>query len=524
MAGTSRQKENWVVCDDEHVAPFVPSPLPVVQRMLELARVGPGDKVFDLGSGDGRTVIMAAEKFGASAVGVELDDQLFKQSSDRIARLGLLGRARIRHGSMFKADLRDATVVTLYQLPQANARLREILERQLRPGTRVVSHDFPVPGWQHQKLVTGVLEDGSPHAIYLYWIGRLKGETMPITTDKRGYVAGHYQLELAGLPAGYLDSLEGGHATSDVVVEKVGPDHIVHKHIAGVKYEDIAFNCRAGMSKDLYEWIKAMIEGNFTRQNGAVVASDYNYKEVSRLNFFNALLTEVGFPALDASSKDLAMLSIRVTPEYTRYQRGGTSGGVWKGDVSKLKRWLNSNFRLQIDKLDCTRVNKIEALTVKQQVVAHSVGASRDYQTEPSHLEISNLAVTLPDANAEPFYNWHESFVIKGNNGRDEERSGTLEFLRPDLKEVLFTLELKNLGIFRLTPEKVEAGSENIRRVKAEMYCQEIAFGYGSGATAAAAAKLAALTRLVQAPAGQTTSIAPAQQAPHVWPSLRFRT
>lgn len=69
MAGTSRQKENWVACDDERVAPFVPSPLPVVQRMLELARVGPGDKIFDLGSGDGRTVIMAAEKFGASAVG-----------------------------------------------------------------------------------------------------------------------------------------------------------------------------------------------------------------------------------------------------------------------------------------------------------------------------------------------------------------------------------------------------------------------------------------------------------------------
>jgi hypothetical protein len=485
--------------------------------MLELARVGPGDKVFDLGSGDGRTVIIAAEKFGASAVGVELDDQLFKQSSDRVARLGLLGRARILHDSMFKADLRDATVVTLYQLPQANARLREILEGQLRPGTRVVSHDFPVPGWQHQKLVTGVLEDGSPHAIYLYWIGRLKGETMPITTDKQGYVAGHHQLELAGLAAGYLDSWEGGNATSDVVVEKVGPDQIAHKHIAGVKYEDIAFNCGAGMSKDLYEWIKAMIDRKFTRQNGAMVTSDFNFKEVARLNFFNALMTEVGFPALDASSKDPAMFSIRVTPEYTRRQKGsGTSGH--KGQVQK--RWPSSSFRLQIDKLDCTRVNKIEALTMKQQVVAHSAGASRDYQTEPSHLEISNLAVTLLEANAEAFYNWHESFVIKGNNGPDEERSGTLEFLAPDLKEVLFTLELKNLGIFRLTPEKVEAGSENIRRVKAEMYCQEVAFGYGSGVTAAAAVKLAAVSRLAQTRPEAEELHAPSRT---VWPSLRFR-
>lgn len=129
--------------------------------------------------------------------------------------------------------------------------------------------------------------------------------------------------------------------------------------------------------------------------------------------------------------------------------------------------------------------------------------------------------VTLPEANAEAFYNWHESFVIKGNNGPDEERSGTLEFVTPDLKEVLFTLELKNLGIFRLTPEKVEAGSENIRRVKAEMYCHEVAFGYGSGVTAADAAKLAAVSHLVQTRPETEELHAPSRT---VWPSLRFRT
>jgi hypothetical protein len=167
VAETPQEAPRFTVVDEELAAPFVPSPLPIVQRMLELARVGPGDKLFDLGSGDGRTVIMAAKKFGAEAVGVELDDRLFQQSASRIARLSLHRRARIVHGSMFQTDLRGATVVTLYQLTGVNQRLRPILERQLRAGTRVVSHDFPIPGWKHTKLVTGVLEDGSPHAIYL---------------------------------------------------------------------------------------------------------------------------------------------------------------------------------------------------------------------------------------------------------------------------------------------------------------------------------------------------------------------
>jgi hypothetical protein len=149
VAETPQEARRFTVADEELAAPFVPSPLPIVQRMLELARVGPGDKVFDLGSGDGRTVSMAAEKFGAGAVGVELDDRLFQQSASRIARLSL----------------------------------RPILEGQLRGGTRVVSNDFPIPGWKHTKLVTGVLEDGSPHAIYLYVVERLKEEAMAMTAE-----------------------------------------------------------------------------------------------------------------------------------------------------------------------------------------------------------------------------------------------------------------------------------------------------------------------------------------------------
>jgi SAM-dependent methyltransferase len=152
----------------ERIVPFVPTPLEVVKRMLKLAKVERDDVVYDLGSGDGRIVIMAAQKFGAQAVGVELDDELFKKSSDRIAQLRLEKRARILHENMFETDLHHATVVTLYLLTSVNEQLRPRLEKQLRPGARVVSHDFLVQGWEPEKVEKVTSENGIEHTIYLY--------------------------------------------------------------------------------------------------------------------------------------------------------------------------------------------------------------------------------------------------------------------------------------------------------------------------------------------------------------------
>jgi SAM-dependent methyltransferase len=152
----------------DKIVPYVPTPPEVVERMLQLAHVEPDDVVYDLGSGDGRIVIMAAQKFGARAVGVELDPDLYKQSVARIKELGLEERAQILHENMFKVDVHRATVVTLYLLTSVNERLRPQLEKQLRPGARVVSHDFHMPGWIAEKDEEMISKNGLSHHIYLY--------------------------------------------------------------------------------------------------------------------------------------------------------------------------------------------------------------------------------------------------------------------------------------------------------------------------------------------------------------------
>jgi phage tail-like protein len=304
------------------------------------------------------------------------------------------------------------------------------------------------------------------------------------TNTKRSFTAGRFAMDLGGSFAGWISSIEGGHATSDVVVEKLGGDMLQHKHLAGVKYEDISVNCGTSMSKAFYSWIQASLDHKTVRNDGAIITADYESKEIGRLNFFKALITEVGFPALDAASKDAAKMTIKFAPEYTRQIT--KTGGAVQAPVGKgeQKKWHPSNFRLKIDGLDqaCPKVNKIEALTIKQKVIENPIGEFRDYEKEPASIEYPNLVITCAESHADQLFAWHEDFVIKGNNGQDKEKGGTLEFLTPDLATVLFTLTFSGLGIFKLTPEKVEAGSENIRRVKAELYCEQITFKEGSGA------------------------------------------
>jgi ubiquinone/menaquinone biosynthesis C-methylase UbiE len=134
---------------------FVPTPQPVVEAMLEAAGVKAGDLVYDLGCGDGRIVITAAKKFGARGVGIDIDPAMVKTATAHAAEAGVSDRVRFVTGNLFSADLSDATVVTLYLLQSINERLRPKLVRELKPGTRVVSHVFNMgPEWPAEKTLT----------------------------------------------------------------------------------------------------------------------------------------------------------------------------------------------------------------------------------------------------------------------------------------------------------------------------------------------------------------------------------
>jgi predicted O-methyltransferase YrrM len=148
------------------LAPYVGTPLRVMDRMLELAAIKPGETVYDLGCGDGRIVIAAALRYKAKAVGVEISPKLAEQATSAIDKAGLNGRARIIQGDLLETDLSSADVVTIYLATQLNAQLRPRLERYLHAGARVVSHDYAVPGWKPTKIERTEGKQG--HVIYVY--------------------------------------------------------------------------------------------------------------------------------------------------------------------------------------------------------------------------------------------------------------------------------------------------------------------------------------------------------------------
>ncbi|HEY2843211.1 MAG TPA: methyltransferase domain-containing protein [Bryobacteraceae bacterium] len=150
------------------LAPYVASPARVVDLMLEMARIKPGETVYDLGSGDGRILVAAAGKYKAKAVGIEISPKLVASATSEIERAGLSAQARVMQGDVLQTDFTGADVVTLYLETELNAKLRPRLEKFLKPGARVVSHDYPVPGWKAARVEK--IEGRQTHTIYLYEI------------------------------------------------------------------------------------------------------------------------------------------------------------------------------------------------------------------------------------------------------------------------------------------------------------------------------------------------------------------
>ncbi|MCL6640884.1 MAG: class I SAM-dependent methyltransferase [Candidatus Rokubacteria bacterium] len=156
--------------------PYVPTPERVVDEMLRMANVTGKDVLYDLGSGDGRIVITAARRFGTRGVGIDIDPERIREANENARKAGVTHLVKFIEGDIFDADISEATVVTLYLLPAVNLQIRPKLLRELRPGTRIVSHNYDMGDWQPQRT-RRLQVNGTEHVVYLW--------TVPRTSQKR---------------------------------------------------------------------------------------------------------------------------------------------------------------------------------------------------------------------------------------------------------------------------------------------------------------------------------------------------
>lgn len=171
---SSDQLDIWIGAhgreDAEDLAPFVPTPPEVVDKMLELAQAGKDSIIYDIGCGDGRIVVSAAKKYGSRGVGIDIDPVRIKESKANAKASGVEKLVKFREEDATKTDISPATIVTLYLLSESNEMLRPKLERELKPGTLIVTHNYIVPGWEDKEIDSATLTDteGKSHSVFLY--------------------------------------------------------------------------------------------------------------------------------------------------------------------------------------------------------------------------------------------------------------------------------------------------------------------------------------------------------------------
>jgi hypothetical protein len=280
----------------------------------------------------------------------------------------------------------------------------------------------------------------------------------------RGYGPGNFLLNLDGAACGFVTSAGGGDAVGEVVEERSRTELFTKKSIGAVRYDAIELSIGFDMTHSIYDWIKGTWERNYSREDGSIVVTDSSFQAVSERQFHGALITEVTIPALDASSKDAVYLTLKVAPTFTHDVK--PSGKVTPPKTPAQKQFIASSFSLELGDLPCSRVSKIESFTVKQPMVTEPIGTIHDQPPEPGPLEFPNLRVTIAAADAGPWTDWQEDFIVKGNHDDSHEQSGAVVFLSPNRNDELARIDLSNVGIFALRRQ----GSH----VVADLYCERM--------------------------------------------------
>ena len=306
------------------------------------------------------------------------------------------------------------------------------------------------------------------------------------TTNKAAYAAAHFALELDGKDqVGLFRSIEGGGVKADVMTYQNGPNYDRWRQLGKPKFEDIKLQVGMSMSQPFYDWIADFFAGVATRKTGAIVAADFYYNERARRNFKEAMIKELGFPKLDANDKGAAYMTVGIAVEDIEFLKGsGKKLDVPKG-FNGQKLWTACNFNFKLDDYAdaCTRVTKVDAFTVKQNIAEYHAGGFKAAIKTPTAMEYPNITFYVPEVDAQPFFDHMATRVGYGGKGNGEVRPGAKMHGHIETYDnenrTLFTLEYFGADILSVTPDRSDASSEEVKQVKVELYTEKMTMRYG---------------------------------------------
>ena len=293
----------------------------------------------------------------------------------------------------------------------------------------------------------------------------------------RAYSAAHFVLELGNEQVGFCRSVEGGGMNAEILTYNQGGNTQLLRQLAKPKIDDLKLQVGFSMSQVFCDWIMSFVSGTVVRHNGAISVGNFNYQECARTEFKEALIRELGFPKLDASDKNPCYMNITIAPEILEHVRGeetqlpSESGGVGQ------KLWTAANFELVLDNFPdaCRRVTKVEAFTIKQKILEYPSGGRRTPIRVPGILEFPSITFSVPEVDAHPMIEHFREHVVGGTP--QARGTGSLA-LRDHVGEDLCTISLKGVDIAKVTPDKSDATSEDIKQVQIEISVEEMLFKY----------------------------------------------
>jgi phage tail-like protein len=307
------------------------------------------------------------------------------------------------------------------------------------------------------------------------------------TTLPRAFVAAHFALDLDGEGnMGFLRSADGGGVSTDVQTYQQGRVVDLWRQVGKPKFADLQLQVGMGLAKPFYTWVADFFTRKHTRKNGAVIIADFNYKERARRTFTDALINEVQMPTLDGSSKEAALMTIKVVPEameYTTTDEGqGARLEAAQSPTQPNKVWHASNFNFKIDGFEehLQRVTKIDQFSIKQNILEYPSGHRRTPVRVPGRMEWPNISIYLPQVDAQPIIDQATSRLLDYAKPGDGGMTGAIELRSPD-KAVLCTVNLKGVDIVSAEPQKIDASADGIALVKIQVQVESMDFNFGGG-------------------------------------------
>jgi hypothetical protein len=286
---------------------------------------------------------------------------------------------------------------------------------------------------------------------------------------------------------GFLRSADGGGVTTDIQTYQQGRVNDLWRQVGRPKFGDITLQVGMGLAPPFYSWISDFFNRTVTRKNGAIIGADFNYKERTRRNFTDALIAEVGVPALDGGSKDAALMTVKITPEGMTYEtiEDGEKLASPPGLGLPNKMWHAANFRFTIDGFEDSlrRVTKIDAFSIKQQILDYPAGHRRTSIRVPGRIDFPPVNIYVPQVDAELLIEQANTRLIDYEKPDDGGMNATLEFLAPDLS-TLATINMTGVDIVSAEPQKLDASAETVALVKFQLQVEAMTMEYESEADA----------------------------------------